>query len=865
MAASQNISGSGRPKRARLAQQAFNEADQTATMLVTRARDRMSGAGAADKVSSLGSRSGGGLPTLATPTHAAFDAMMQSPAPDLGAALRLMRANILPMLLGMTLALMLGLAYLVVTKPSFNATASLFIDPRSRKVVSDEVMQAGIGTDVALFESQVAIVSSDATLRRVVDAENLTLNPLFVPDESARSLFGGLRDKVVGARIETDVTTRALISLARALRVRRAQNTYVVQVEVTTPDPVLSARLANAIAGAYLEDQAFAKSEAARKANALIDGRLGELKEQVRVTELKVDEFRRENKLVTSEGGLLNEQQLTRLNSERASIQVTLATARARLSDLEAIQRRGAAVDSLPEALASPTIQRLREQLSQVTRREAALGSQLQARHPVLVDARAQTVAVRAQIQAELQRIAEAVRSDVQVGSNRESEIQSTLKRLQDEVQTTTTSQIRLREIEREAEASREIYRAYLTRAKETSEQQNLTVADARIITPAAVPARPVAPNPVLVLAASALAGLGLGLGRAFINSALGSIALPATTVRSTNGGPGSGTGVPLSDGSGQASFRGSTLARERRQRSRRLDMGGDALRTAAAGGTHRASTPQRTKGDGIQVEPISQPVPILATVPRVYHRAATSPALQRVETAADADSFAMADVLGALADGTQPADKAFQSAAMAIVERLRDLARSGEPMVALFAAADRQSGVSAAALGAAYAAALAGHRVLLVDAASATAELSMVFAADLAQNHPCVLDNKAHLAEITWFDSRSGLGLLPIALADLRRMTPTQRRRFGIGLTKLARDYDLVVIDGGSLDQDQAVAALTSIATIVVPVVPAGVDVQVASGRVLGALGTGIDQMPGAIITPAVVASAGIGSAAND
>jgi Mrp family chromosome partitioning ATPase len=88
--------------------------------------------------------------------------------------------------------------------------------------------------------------------------------------------------------------------------------------------------------------------------------------------------------------------------------------------------------------------------------------------------------------------------------------------------------------------------------------------------------------------------------------------------------------------------------------------------------------------------------------------------------------------------------------------------------------------------------------------------------------------------------------------LADLRRMTPTQRRRFGVGLGKLARDYDLVVVDGGSLTDDQAVAALTSVATVVVPVAPPHADLNEASSRVLGALGTGIDQMPGAVVAAA-------------
>ncbi|MFM2421990.1 MAG: hypothetical protein RL291_520, partial [Pseudomonadota bacterium] len=247
-------------------------------------------------------------------------------------------------------------------------------------------------------------------------------------------------------------------------------------------------------------------------------------------------------------------------------------------------------------------------------------------------------------------------------------------------------------------------------------------------------------------------------------------------------------------------------------------------------------------------VEPISGPVPVIGTLPAVgrVEGERTAP------TANENHTFTLGDVLGAIAEGRRPIDIAFQAETTQIVEKLRDLARPGEPLIALLASAERQAGTTAASLAIAYTSALAGHRVLLVDGASATAELSSVFAPDLSQDHPCVLDNKQHLAEITWFDSRSGLGLLPIALADLRRMTPTQRRRFGVGLGRLAKDYDLVIIDGGGIDDDQAIGALTSVATIVIPVVPKGTDLNRSSGRVLGALGTGIDQMPGAIVTPA-------------
>ena len=80
---------------------------------------------------------------------------------------------------------------------------------------------------------------------------------------------------------------------------------------------------------------------------------------------------------------------------------------------------------------------------------------------------------------------------------------------------------------------------------------------------------------------------------------------------------------------------------------------------------------------------------------------------------------------------------------------------------------------------------------------------------ADAITREVVVLDNKEHLARITTHDARSGLSLLPIALADLRALKGQQRRRLATGITALAEDYDLVVIDGGALLEDEAVMSL--------------------------------------------------------
>lgn len=655
----------------------------------------------------------------------------------------LLRRLLLPALICLTATLGTGLGYLVTAKPHYTAQSALFIEPRQRRVVSEDINASGI-TDIALFESQIAILSSDTVLRRVVEALQLDGDPEFAPPQR-RGPLSQLREQFSGPRPLQEPSLRAIEELAKKTRVRRAQNTYVVTVEASSESPAKAAAIANAILEAYLADQTRAKSESAGKVNALIDARLGEIRAEVRRAETVVDQFRRSSNIVTSEGGLLNEQQLTRLNTELVAVRANVATAKARLDEMTSTLQRGASPDALPEAMASPVVQRLRDQFAAAARREAALSSQLGPRHPLMADARAQVASTRGQIAAELERVARQAETEFQIASGREREIRLRIEELEKEVAATATAQIRLRELEREADASREVLRTFLARAKETQEEQNLTKADARVITPAAVPALPSSPNTLAVLALAGFAGLGLaGLWTL-------SAALPATPSPPT-------------------------MAARRRRATVEVAL-------AAVGQLPRLASRGR--------------------LPRPFARDA---------------SVALADVMSAVADGSRPDETAYRGAVSKLAQTLRGPAGGARArQVVLLVSADRGAGTTTTAVGLAYVEALAGRPTLLIDAASADPKLSAEFAGDLTQDHPCVLDSKQHLLEISARDPRSGLVFLPMALADLPSLTESQLDRLELGLTRVAEDFDLVVIDGGALVDAASAATVAQLATDIV------------------------------------------------
>src|SRR6202011_3383955 len=115
--------------------------------------------------------------------------------------------------------------------------------------------------------------------------------------------------------------------------------TYVIEVSFKSRDPDLSARVANAIGEAYIVDSLEAKYQASRRAATWLQDRLNELRAQASAADRAVVDFKAKNNIVDAGGRLLNEQQLSEVNSSLTIARATTAEAEARLDRINDILR----------------------------------------------------------------------------------------------------------------------------------------------------------------------------------------------------------------------------------------------------------------------------------------------------------------------------------------------------------------------------------------------------------------------------------------------------------------------------------------------------------------------------------------------
>ena len=418
-----------------------------------------------------------------------------------------------------------ALVFVTMVTPRFTATATVLIDPRRSSVAegdSGQPKSTTASSDDATVNSQAVLLQSDAVLRRVVDTLHLADDPEFGGRTSIlapiKRLFTVRHDSPASQSAEDIARAKAVGYLAeRRLKVARDGTTFVVNVSGSSEDPEKAAKITNTVVESYFAEQVQSRYDTKKIAASWFNQQLDELKSKVQASDRAVEEFRAANNLTITQGVTVNDQQLTDLNNKIIDAHVQTAEARAKFEQVEDIAKTHADPGTLEQALSSEVVVRLRTQYADVSKNLADAASKFGPQHPVVVNARAQQRETKRLIDEEVKRILENTQQAYRVAQSREEALQKSLTNLKSVSNDSGIEQVRLRELQREADANRTLYETFLARYKETSAQESLELPDARLVSKADIPIQPSFPKSTLILAFGGLLGLGFGGVLAFV------------------------------------------------------------------------------------------------------------------------------------------------------------------------------------------------------------------------------------------------------------------------------------------------------------------------------------------------------------
>jgi uncharacterized protein involved in exopolysaccharide biosynthesis/Mrp family chromosome partitioning ATPase len=695
----------------------------------------------------------------------------------------------------------------------YAATAQLYVDPRELQLVDRELTPRS--QDIAglsmVVESQARLITSNNVLLRVIEDTKLERDPEFGGETA--SLIGTVM-KFIGFGVRSSADANAgkmaalLDALNRHINVKRTDRTYVVDIEVWSTEPAKAAMLANAISAAYLAESKQSQADAARRATNDLSSRLKELQDRLRTSENALAIYKAQNNFVGTQDTLVSDQQLSAMTQRLAAAHALTLDAQAKYDQIEASRRGATDAGAIPEALQSPTIANLRAQYAEARRKYAELSSELGPLHPSLKNMEKQVEDLRKNITEELNRFSQSAKNDLTRARDYEASLNKALDSQKHQSVDLSQASVRLRELERDVEANRNVYQSFLKRSRETEEQETLNTSAARIIGEATAPQRRVFPPAMSLIAMIGFAIGALAAAAWFV--AVDRLSTPVTATTAT------------------------------------------AAKTEAPQKPPRATLSPDMK---ISIEPPRQPAP--------PDKQPQTPAVAPIEKPLIArlqETDVLRTLTGILAvPGTSDVMRmgwptlranltpgAFVAAIHQLCETATRRASGLTPVMAVIGAgssADR----TVVALNAALAAARDGVKVLIIDADHAQRALSNKLKGR----------SKTEASRFGWLSIGSkalraiktvnGISILPaVEGSDVKA---SEAIRKSIAQARSSGDYDLVILDGPAMPWSDADRKLLDTADGLVAMLPVDLDINDAMEDIIAALGDAERKLIGVVL----------------
>ena len=446
--------------------------------------------------------------------------------PTLGRALWQAKGWIFGLTIG---AGLITFVVLSMVRPLFTSEARILIqndESAFTRPTADEGRDPRlVQLDEQAVQSQVQVLTSRDLAVDVVKSLDLTNNADFAKDEGLGLLRRILNSIGLRASPKSE-EEKAANTFADNLDVFQLAKSSVISIEYTSGDSPLAAKIANQLADSYIEWQRNAKLEQTKDATAWLRDQIEVLRKKTAEAEAAAEQFRSSEGLYSGGNNItLNAQQLSEINSQLilAKAQRSEAEARARL--IQKMIDDGGDIDATPEVLKSELVGRLIEQRVQVQRELAQLSATLLPSHPRIKQLNSELADVREQIRDEAAKIVKGLKNEAEVASARETSLRNSLNDTKAQASGQGDAEIKLRALEREAKANRDLLESFLARYRDASARHDMgsVPAQAAIVSRAHASILPSFPKrgplSLLIMAATALLALAYVVARELIGA----------------------------------------------------------------------------------------------------------------------------------------------------------------------------------------------------------------------------------------------------------------------------------------------------------------------------------------------------------
>ena len=420
--------------------------------------------------------------------------------------------------------------YTFTRVPLYTAEATLLIDrkaPQFLKVQDARSDLVDINSN-EFYKTQYEILKSASIAEQVIRDEGLQNNPSFTGSKDNNTKKSGLiaemRQNLTKftegftpskpkSNSTVDTSAGLVSSYLGKLDVKPVIGTSLVRIRFTTPDPELSARLANAHGSSYIRYGINLRSQTNDEAEVFLQEKLTELKQRVEQSEAALNSYRKNKGVIsldTKENIVVD--RLADLNKSLTSAEVERITLEAQVRSI-----KGRNYDEVPAVRGSASINALKTDLSKSEADYVALAKEFKPGYPPLDTLKARIEETRSRMQYEIQREVKAIETGYAAAKNKETQLRATMEEQKKSTLDLKDAAVQYNVLAREVDTNRQLYDGVLQRLKEIGISADTRTSNVYMIAKATPSLSSSSPNVPRNLMLGLFLGVAAGIGVAFL------------------------------------------------------------------------------------------------------------------------------------------------------------------------------------------------------------------------------------------------------------------------------------------------------------------------------------------------------------
>jgi succinoglycan biosynthesis transport protein ExoP len=372
--------------------------------------------------------------------------------------------------------LLITFLYSARLKPMFESTATIDVDLQSPSaIVGQGAVTASYVDPDETLATQIHLVQSDAVLRPVAEEFNLAT----YTDKSASENYQSKR-----------AATEAPVSIG-GLTVTRPANTYLLLITYRSPEPHLSANVANAIAKSYVAHIYDIRIRSSANLSSFMEKQLDELKAKMEHSSLALAQFEKDLEVINPDQKTnILSARLLQLNTEYTTAQAERVRNEAAWKAMQSGSVEAAEVSSQGQALT-----RLAETLNQAHQHFALIKTTYGETHPEYKKAASELAEVQKQFDDARQDISKRIEVAYRESINREEMLLAEVQQTKAEWDSINSRSFQYNQLKQEAAADKALYDELITKIHESNINAGFQGNDIRIADIARPSLSPVSPN----------------------------------------------------------------------------------------------------------------------------------------------------------------------------------------------------------------------------------------------------------------------------------------------------------------------------------------------------------------------------------